>query len=84
MVFRMATAICSFVYNDYYELPNSHSAAVGLSAGSHFQLGLSGLGRSTMMGANGGRERKSRSAMSAISVACVFKGRDEFALIPGK
>ena len=36
---------------DYCELQHSHTTIVGLSAGAHLQLGLCGLGRSTMMGA---------------------------------
>ena len=43
MVFRMDTAICSVVYNDYFELQNSHSFCccrafswVALSAGAQW------------------------------------------------
>ena len=47
----MLAAAGLVVHEDHCELQNSHIAIVGLSAGTHSQLGLSGLGRSTMVGA---------------------------------
>jgi len=47
----MLAAIGLVVHKDYCELQHSHTTIVGLSAGAHLQLGLCGLGRSTMMGA---------------------------------